>query len=108
MAPAPAGGGRRGSGLNACPAFHEGLDLVDLARRGADPLESLVRDDVIVLDANAGILEPHDRGADLGDERAVLRRVGKNVERTRADVDARLDGERVADLVGAVAKRRLN
>ena len=60
-------------------------------------------DQVVVLDADADVVVALHRGAHLGDHRAVLRRVGKDLEQLPAHVDAGLDGEDVARLEGAGA-----
>ena len=65
--------------------------------RGARESHSTpVGDDVIVLDPDPDVLVALHRGAHLGDHRAVLRRIGQDIEQLAADVDAGLDGEHVA------------
>src|ERR1051325_8178348 len=95
------------SRLDPRSLFHQRFDLRYLTRRETDPLESLVSDDVVVLDANAGILVLLHSSTHGGDEGAILRRVRQNVECATADVDPRLDREGVADLVRALAEVRL-
>src|SRR5205085_671474 len=60
--------------------LHQRLDFGDLARNEADALETLFRDDVVVLDPDAGVLVLLHHGSHRGDERAVLRRVRQHVE----------------------------
>src|SRR5262245_9835933 len=107
MAPAlkaPAPKSRSG---NRLPLLHQRLDLRDLARRSADALHSLVGDDVVILDAHAGVLVLQNIRAHLRNERAVARRIRQHLERIRRDVDTGFDHERVAYLEFAVTERPL-
>src|SRR5688572_10911123 len=73
--------------------LHERLDLGDLARGAGDPLEALVGDEVVVLDADADVGVAGDGVRDLRLELAVPRGVADDLERVAADVDARLECE---------------
>src|SRR5262245_1733496 len=76
---------------------HQRLDLVDLARQATRrPLKAVLCDEIVVLDSDTDIGMSLHRARDLFLERAVLRRVGNDVEEILADVDAGFDAERTA------------
>src|SRR5687767_11114182 len=86
------------------PLPHERLDLWDIARRLGDPLQSAVGQEIRILDAHADLVVALHHWPHAGNERPVLGRVRQEVEQASADVDAWLDHERIAGLIGASPK----
>src|SRR5215208_383899 len=100
--------GQRGRRGVLSSTAHRGFDLVWLARRAAQPFDTARSDGVVILDPDPDVAVALDGGSDVRDHRAVLRRVGQDVEQAAADVDAGLDREHLAllKLGGSIRDRR--